>query len=91
MKKTLQVAVAVAFLSVGFGAQAAEGTAKTSPEAIQKQFQQLDANSDGMIDEKEAAIDMNLSKSFKSIAKDGKLDEQGYSAWVAKNPSKPKG
>ena len=91
MKKSIQYAVALAFLSAGIGAYAADDAGKASSDAIKAQFKEIDANNDGMIDEKEAAVDMNLSKSFKSIAKDGKLDEKDYSAWAEKNSGKPKG
>lgn len=57
-------------------------------------FNKLDANHDGMIDKTEAKKDKALSKSFKKIAKNGKLDQQGFTKWQnaqqAKKPAEKK-
>lgn len=57
-----------------------EMAAKPDTQAREK-FQALDKNHDGKIDKKEAKADKDLNKSFKKIAKKGKLDESGYINW----------
>ena len=44
-------------------------------------FSKLDTNHDGLIDIKEAKADKSLAKEFKNIAKNGKLDKDGYGKW----------
>ena len=62
-------------------------------DAISQMFKSLDINHDGTIDKTEAKKDANLSKSFKKIAKNGKLDMNGYQQWEQSRNAKqtPKG
>ena len=53
-------------------------------------FDKLDKNHDGMIDKKEAKADKYLSRAFRKIAKNGKLDKDGYSKWEEKRHHKSK-
>lgn len=78
-----------------FAATGEEGMeAESNPQAVEqtqsgpdmsveldKMFKKLDTNHDGMIDKKEAKADKALSKDFKKIAKNGKLDQEGYGKW----------
>ena len=62
-------------------------------DVITQMFKKLDANKDGAIDKTEAKNDAALSKSFKKIAKNGKLDMNGYQKWEQTRSAKqaPKG
>lgn len=60
-------------------APAAEG----GGDPTHDQFVKLDANADGSIDATEAKADEKLAKSFKKVAKKGKLDEAGYKKWAS--------
>jgi len=73
--------------------QAAPAASMEAEDPIAQMFKKLDANQDGMIDKTEAKSDANLSKSFKKIAKNGKLDKNGYQQWEqSRNTNKaPKG
>jgi len=55
--------------------------ANNADDAITQMFNKLDMNHDGAIDKKEAKSDKALSKSFKKIAKNGKLDKNSYQQW----------
>ena len=91
MQKTVLTTLIIGLALTGSAAFAAgdeEISAQPSAQsAIQpelqwkKQFQSLDKNKDGVIDSKEAKADKVLDKQFKSIAKQGKLDETGYMNW----------
>lgn len=70
--------------AVGQAPAANAGAAMEHPAESNKTmdvFSKLDANHDGMIDKNEAKKDKALSKSFKKIAKNGKLDQQGFTNW----------
>lgn len=61
---------------------AASSDISVKPDSqLREKFQALDKNHDGTIDRKEAKADKQLHKSFKKIAKKGKLDESGYINW----------
>ena len=60
--------------------QQSQGAQDMSAE-FDKMFKKLDTNHDGMIDKKEAKANKALNKDFKKIAKNGKLDQEGYGKW----------
>ena len=65
-------------------AQPSAKPASTNPAPTanaEDMFKKLDKNHDGMIDKNEAKADKALSKEFKKVAKNGKLDQQGYNKW----------
>jgi len=62
-------------------AQSATHSAVQPEMQWKKQFESLDKNKDGIIDSKEAKADKALNKQFKTIAKNGKLNETGYMKW----------
>jgi len=74
-------------------AEASEATeAPAAPmSAAAEEFGKLDANKDGMIDDKEAKSNKKLAKSFKKLAKTGKMDEATFTKWFDKKTAKPKG
>jgi len=69
-------------------AESAGGAADDLTAKNTEMFKTLDVNHDGVIDKKEAKADKALSKSFKKIAKKGKLDQAGYEKWAASQPKK---
>ena len=96
MVKSVQKLALISVVCLSFGTQAALAADELEPkldksnDMITAQFIKLDANKDGSIDEKEAKADANISKSFKKIAKSGKLGQAEYGKWVEQNPVTPK-
>jgi len=71
--------------------EAVAPAATAEPEsAAAKEFVKLDTNKDGAIDKKEAKKNKKLSKSFKKLAKKGKIDQAGFTKWFEKKSVKAK-
>lgn len=58
--------------------------------AATKEFAKLDTNKDGSIDKKEAKKNKKLARSFKKLAKKGKVDQAAFTKWYEKKSAKPK-
>jgi len=83
----LSSAIASAEEAASMAPQAAPApAAKTAkPDRLQAMFDKLDANHDGMIDKNEAKANKRLSRSFNKVAKNGKLDKDGFMKWEKKH------
>lgn len=72
-------------------AMSEEEPAPAKMSAAAKEFMKLDINKDGSIDRKEAKKNKKLSRSFKKLAKAGKVNEAAFTKWYEKKSHKPKG
>lgn len=83
MKKFL-IGSIVFFLSMVVVASEHEQSASTeAAAAIETSFADLDVDTDGYINQEEAAADESLNQVFTAIAKDGKVDEKSFADWKA--------
>lgn len=62
---------------------------QTQEQHIQKLFQELDSNRDGVLDASEARADRGLNNAFPRLATDGKLSESRFIEWYKKYDQAP--
>ncbi|HQU15199.1 MAG: hypothetical protein B7Z66_05725 [Chromatiales bacterium 21-64-14] len=84
MKQSLLFALTLTALSTGVALAASDHSGLKA--LSHQQFQQLDANHDGYIDQSEAKHLKSLDQDFAKVSKDGKMDEADFAAWEARKP-----